>query len=285
MEQDHSYSFAGRKILFATKHEKEHIVRDLFEKELRVEVSATSNFDTDLLGTFSGEKLRKGTALETARQKAKEAAALFNHDLVLASEGSFGPHPEIFFAHANEEYLLLADFKHNREFVVKHLTTDTNFAGESFSNSSDLKTFLHKVGFPEAKVILKDREDNPSLIVKDLESEAVIIEKVNEILKQAASFYVETDMRAMNNPLRRKAIAETALKLIRKVKSLCPNCKAPGFDFVKVKSGLPCELCHQPTSSVKTLIYSCEVCSFEKEMPRPDSKIYESAMYCNYCNP
>jgi hypothetical protein len=285
MVPDNSYSFAGRQILFATKHEKEQIVRDLFEKELQVEVIATVNFDTDLLGTFSGEKLRIGTALETVRQKAKEAAKLFNHDLVLASEGSFGPHPEIFFAHANEEYLLLADLKHNREFIVKHLTTDTNFAGDSFRNTTDLKVFLKKVGFPEAKVILKDREDNPTLIIKDIESEEVIIAKANEILSNSASFYVETDMRAMNNPLRRKAIAETASKLIQKVKSLCPNCKAPGFDFVKVMTGLPCELCNRPTSSVKTLIYSCEVCSFETEMPRPDSKKYESAMYCNYCNP
>ncbi|OYQ45522.1 DUF6671 family protein [Flavobacterium aurantiibacter] len=275
----------GRTALFATKHGKGLLVQSLFNDQLGIQVQVAPEFDTDVFGTFSGEVNRRDSALETVRRKAKAAAEKYGHDLILASEGSFGPHPEIFFAHANEEYLLLADYKNKREYLAKHLTTDTNFSGERLTNLTDLATFLQKVGFPEAKVILKNREENPDVVSKDLASEEEVATAAQDLLNRFGSFYVETDMRAMNNPLRRKAIAETAQKLIEKIKSLCPNCAAPGFDWYDVKTGLPCELCQQPTNSVLALKHRCEVCQFENEQPRPDNKSFESAMYCNYCNP
>jgi hypothetical protein len=45
----------GRKIVIATKHQKESILGPMLEKELHVNFAVTTGLDTDQLGTFSGE--------------------------------------------------------------------------------------------------------------------------------------------------------------------------------------------------------------------------------------
>ena len=86
--------------MVATKHGKEKVIAPILERSLGVKVLSTTNLDTDRFGTFSGEVERKGTPLEVARAKCEAALKLTGADLAVASEGSFGPHPELFFAAA-----------------------------------------------------------------------------------------------------------------------------------------------------------------------------------------
>lgn len=51
--------FAGRKLLIATKHEKEKVIAPILARELGVKCFVVSNLDTDELGTFTGEIDRK----------------------------------------------------------------------------------------------------------------------------------------------------------------------------------------------------------------------------------
>jgi hypothetical protein len=88
--------FEGRQLLIATKHNKERVIAPLFEKALGVTCIVPDNFDTDLLGTFSGEVEREQDPLSTARRKCLLAMQQANCDLAIASEGSFGPHPSLF---------------------------------------------------------------------------------------------------------------------------------------------------------------------------------------------
>lgn len=90
--------FEGRKVLIATKHKKELVIAPILEKELSISSYVSEQFDTDILGTFSGEIERKDDALTTLRNKCIHAANASNSDLVIASEGSFGAHPSIFCA-------------------------------------------------------------------------------------------------------------------------------------------------------------------------------------------
>lgn len=62
------------------------------------------------------------------------AMELANCDLAVASEGSFGPHPTIYFVHADDEFLLFIDKKNDLEIIVRELSTVTNF------NGSEIKT-------------------------------------------------------------------------------------------------------------------------------------------------
>jgi len=93
--------FENRKVVIATKHHKEKFIAPLFENELGVKCFVPYDFDTDVLGTFSGEVDRKDTAFETVKKKCLLAMEQTNCDLGIASEGSFGPHPIVFMASAN----------------------------------------------------------------------------------------------------------------------------------------------------------------------------------------
>ena len=100
-----------------------------------------------------------------------------------------------------------------------------------------------------------------------------------------SEIFVETDMRAMNNPTRMNVIEEAAKILIEKIKSNCPKCKIPGFEVVEIIRGLPCENCNIPTRGAKMHLFKCKKCSFEDLKEIPNNKKYENPMYCNFCNP
>ena len=63
--------FAGRKLVIATKHDKQTVIGPLIEAFLGAEWFINSAFDTDLLGTFSGEIERKEDPLITLKNKLK----------------------------------------------------------------------------------------------------------------------------------------------------------------------------------------------------------------------
>ncbi|MFX8844708.1 hypothetical protein ABTM93_19885, partial [Acinetobacter baumannii] len=82
------YFFEGRKLLIATQHQKEKVIRPLLEKELKVRCDTVANLNTDVFGTFTGETERKEDPLTTLRNKCSWAMREANYDLAVASEGS-----------------------------------------------------------------------------------------------------------------------------------------------------------------------------------------------------
>ena len=119
--------FQGRTLLIVTKHEKQKVIGPILEKELGVNCVVTDNFDTDILGTFTGEIERMDNPINTARHKCLMAMELANCDLAISSEGSFGPHPSLPFITAEDEFLLFLDKKNNLEIIVREISTETNF--------------------------------------------------------------------------------------------------------------------------------------------------------------
>lgn len=109
--------FAGRKLVIATKHQKEAVIAPPIEKSLGVNCFVAKDFDTDQYGTFSGEIDRKLSPLDTARLKCYAAMKANTCDLAIASEGSFGPHPSMFFVPADDELLVLIDKKNELESI------------------------------------------------------------------------------------------------------------------------------------------------------------------------
>ncbi len=92
-----------------------------------MEYQTPNELNTDQLGTFSGEIERVLSPIDAAREKCKLAFESTDIDLVISSEGSFGPHPSYFFAPSDEEYLVLKDWKNDFEIVVKTWSLDTNY--------------------------------------------------------------------------------------------------------------------------------------------------------------
>jgi DNA-directed RNA polymerase subunit RPC12/RpoP len=277
--------FNSRSAIIATKHNKEQVIKPLLENQLDVQCFVPADFDTDLLGTFTGEIERAEDPLSTVRKKCLMAMDKYEIDLGIASEGSFGPHPEYFFINSNIEIVIFIDQKNNLEIVSSEISTDTNFNGKEISTEKELRDFADKALFPSHGLILRDKIDSKKVIVKDIFDWSTLSLRFHEILEEFGSVYVETDMRAMNNPSRMKVIEKAVTKLISKINSRCPNCEFPGFDIIDSIKGLPCSLCDSPTESVLSHIYQCLNCSQISEKKFPKGKTSEDPMYCPYCNP
>lgn len=277
--------FKGRSLLIATKHEKEQIISPIIEKELGVKCFVPDHFDTDVLGTFTGEVERKADPITTARQKCTLAMDQANVDLAIASEGSFGPHPSIFFVNADEEFLVFIDKKNDLEIIVKEISTTTNFNASEIHSLQTLKEFAKKVGFPSHGLILRQSKDNFKSIYKGITTWIKLIEAYNNLINHSDTVYVETDMRAMYNPTRRNVIQAATHKLVERIKKTCPACKTPGFGITGIKEGLPCSACKVPTKSILSHLYSCQKCNYQDSKDYPYDKTEEDPMFCDQCNP
>lgn len=73
--------------MIATKHEKDKVIAPILENLTGVKCFIVDGFDTDNLGTFSGEVERKDAPITTARNKCLMAMELVNCDLVISFEG------------------------------------------------------------------------------------------------------------------------------------------------------------------------------------------------------
>lgn len=279
----HLTDFYNRTILLASKHQKERVIAPILEKEFQQTLVVAKDFDSDQFGTFCGTVLRDKSALETIKLKAKMALAQSSHDLVMASEGSFGPHPTIFFAPCNEEFLYVYDQKNGFEVTVSLISTETNYLIKELNSEHDFKQYLEQVQFPSHAIILKDIDTNNWY--KGITNYEKAIELFNELLQKNGKVNCETDMRAMFNPTRMKNIEELTHKLVKTIQTCCPECLTPAFQVTSIKKGLPCKSCLSPTSSTLAYISQCKICHYQKEELFPHHKKTEDPMYCDFCNP
>jgi hypothetical protein len=277
--------FQNRKLVIATMHEKEKVIAPLMEKEFGISCFVSSNINTDSFGTFCGEMERLVDPLSTARAKCLQAMKETSCDMGIASEGSFGQHPTIFFVPADDEIVIFIDKKNGLEITARELSTETNFKGAMIHNEQQLEEFAESVGFPSHGIIARKNQIEFTGIQKGIISWEKLKDTCFDFIQNYGSVYLETDMRAMYNPTRMKVIERATKKLVDKINSCCFNCGTPGFDISEMKKGLPCSFCRFPTQSTMSWIYSCQKCEFRKEILYPTQKMEEEPMYCDVCNP
>jgi hypothetical protein len=282
---DQSTWFSGRSLFIATKHKKEIAIANQVVKALGLNNFQVADIDTDVLGTFAGEVERRDDSLTTLRKKCEMAATLAPNDVVIATEGSFGPHPAFFMLSGHEELMMFLDKKNDLEIVVKEITSQTNFNGRVINNLEDLQHFLDLILFPSHGIIMKAAKDNLNDLKKGIHDPTEMRAHYDLLIAKYGEAYIETDMRAMHNPSRMKVIEELTVKLIDRITTYCPQCQTPGYGIVSANPGLPCELCGTPTNSLLSYTYGCKKCGFSHEEKYPNGKKYEEAMYCDSCNP
>jgi ribosomal protein S27AE len=268
--------FRSRTVVIATMHGKEQAIAPLLEAEFDLKIKVPPDFNTDQFGTFTREIARTGDQIEAARQKALFAIKKTGCDLAIASEGSFAPHPTLPMLPCDREIILLIDTMNNLEIMGEVISLETNFSHRKVSNIEQAREFALKIGFPEHKLVVIDHEH----ITKGVGD----FEQLEQLINAASKpVHIETDMRAMNNPTRMKAIAKATQDLVKKLKSSCPNCSKPGFSVAEVKRGLPCGWCSVPTDLISGEIYRCQHCGFE-QLLLSEIQIADP-MYCAFCNP
>ena len=283
-----AHPYQGRKAALATKHQKERVLRQPLRAAVGIKVYVPRDLDTDLLGTFSGEVDRHGTPREVALRKARLGMKAAGLSLGLASEGSFGPDPRLPFVPADHELLGFVDDELGIEVVEQILSPKTNFAHDAAKTFEDLKDFLARAYFPSHGLIVRPNSGlQPGLLFKGITK----FEALKEALERCASAsadglaHVETDMRAHMNPTRRQVLREVAVQLGRRLATLCPECRTPGWGLVDVVRGLPCEWCDGETELVRTEIHGCTCCEYRESHPRSDGLRVASPRDCSWCNP
>jgi hypothetical protein len=278
----------GLAVSLASRHGKERAMARPFRVALGLELVLAEHFDTDSLGTFSGEQARPADAETTCRIKAEAGMAETGLDLGLASEGSFGPHPAIPFVPAGVEWMTFVDRTRNLVITEHLLTCRTNFSHCAVRPGDALDPWLQQVGFPAHALIVRPHQggDEP-FIRKGLQSGVDLHEAIRQASRLSADglAQVETDMRAHRNPTRMASIRTLAFRLARRIATPCPACGSPGWGRVDVRLGLPCGWCGTATEMVRCELLGCFRCAHRQERPRPDGLLTADPQHCPWCNP
>lgn len=277
------HPFANKQIILATKHDKQKVIAPLFFEHLQASVEVW-DFDTDSLGTFTGEIARISTAYETCLKKAKLAASASKDGIGLGNEGSFGPHPAVPMMPCDHEIMILVDLNKNLIISEQILSTKTNYQSLVIDVNSHLDEFLNQVKFPTHALCLLDAQ-SMAVIAKGIQDYQQLTDHLTQSFTYHSNLLVSTDMRAMMNPSRMKVIAELTEKFLLKAKNLCQQCQTPGFGIGGVEGALPCEVCHFDSSYHAFEIWNCSCCSYQEKKPRSDGMQFASPLYCYFCNP
>lgn len=262
-----------------SKHQKEALISP-YLAPLGIQIQTIDHFNTDVFGTFAGEIPRKEGPKVTVREKCLAGLKHSGAIAGIASEGSFGAHPQMPFLSINEEWLVFIDLEKELEIYAKAISTELCFDRLSVANTEDLHSFLNRINFPNQGLVLKNTE-NQKVIEKGIQD----IAQLKDLLeKHSGNWLLETDLRAHQNPLRRKNIARAALDLAQRLQALCPICQAPDFSVVQTSGALLCGYCKAPTSSYSTLHFACRKCNHTKTEHRMDKQV-EDPGFCERCNP
>lgn len=281
--------FTDRIAVLATMHRKEEAIAPILQEHLGIQVIVPPDFNTDDFGTFTRERERPGTQLETARLKAEKILQQTGATLALASEGSFGPHPEFPMLACDRELVLLLDVTHGLELVGEDFSVDTNYRHCTICSLEEAFKFAQAVGFPDHGLIVMSQANTKQLtaIAKGITTAAHLEEAVEKALRESSTgtIHIETDMRALYNPTRMQAIARATLNLVQAAQRTCPQCDRPGFTAIEYRKGLPCDWCSLPTALTRSVLYQCQTCSFQQESLFPDGLKTADPAQCQYCNP
>ncbi|BAZ88425.1 DUF6671 family protein [Dolichospermum compactum] len=280
--------YNDRVAILATMHNKEKVISPLLKEHLGINLIVPQGLNTDIFGTFTREIKRPDTQVVTARLKAKKALEVYDEKIAIASEGSFAPHPLIPYIYANREIIIFLDQENDLEIIGEVFSIETNFNHQIISSLKEAEEFGKKVGFPEHGLVISfdDISRGRTEFIKGIISPENLIKSVEIAIKNTnGKFNIETDMRAMYNPTRMENIALATQDLINKINSLCPQCNTPGFRINQKIPGLPCELCHQPTSLIKAVIFQCQKCNFSQQQLFPNNQEFADPSLCEYCNP
>lgn len=278
----------GRTVVLTTKHGKERSVARPFRSAMGVTVKVAVDIDTDTLGTFTGEIARVGTPREVAISKARLGLSSTGGKLGLASEGSFGPHPQIPWLAVDHELLAFVDQELGIEVIESLVTDKTNFGHCRAGHVDELEQFLRRSLFPSHALIVRPNDGiKPGFLFKEIVDGHVLASAVSLCSSASADrlALVETDMRAHMNPTRRSVIRKAAFKLARRLLGLCPACGAPGWGQTGTEIGLPCAVCGEPTELVRHEIFGCAYCHHCAAQARSDGQLVADEAQCPLCNP
>jgi hypothetical protein len=272
-------------VAFLTQHGKEALIGPMLDQALGCRVMRAEGFDTDQLGTFSGEVPRPDSQVQTARRKARIGMDLLGTPLGLASEGAFVPDPFGGLLPWNIEVLVWIDDIRGQE-----ITAIAQGPARSLHRSVDqvdaLMQWALEAGFPEHHVMLRPEGVRQALVRKGLRDRQALLSAFEACRTESPKGLVlaENDLRAFSNPTRQRMIVRAAEDLVKKLQSACPNCLLPGYWIKEQVAGLPCRSCALPTRLPRALVWRCDGCGHSTTQAVGNAN-HADPSRCDHCNP
>ncbi len=276
MPMKHSKTVVG----VATMHGKESQIIQGFKDLLDWEIVAV-DIDTDSFGTFAGEIPRTLGPKETARAKCLAGLEASGLSRMIASEGTFSPHPMMPLITLNTELLFYIDEENNLELSQVYSTTEVVALRETITQETDLEKLAKSADLPNHALILRSDAEPLRVFAKGIRTLEELKESTPRELD--SKLIVETDFRAMVNPSRQQSIVKCAKLLAEKLSSNCPGCQSIGWGLVDYERGLPCGDCgSRANREISAELLGCPKCDFrEKRLIEG----FASAANCDFCNP
>ena len=275
---------AGLPVAFLTQHGKEKVVSPVLS-ELGCTMHLVNHIDTDQFGTFTREIARPGNQLEAAREKARAGMTATGLRIGVASEGSFAPDPYTGLFMWNVEVLLWVD--DTRGIEVVGMAQGAGHCGQVCTDDWQvLESFARRMAFPEHHLVLRPHDEHDARVHKGISSWDALRERFAACQHQASSrqVFAESDLRAFANPSRMRRIGEAAQNLLKRLRSICPVCEAPGYWVTGQEGNLPCGGCGLPTREPQAHIWQCVRCEHRVSRPRTDRRTADPQR-CVHCNP
>lgn len=284
--------YGGVEVAFLTRHGKQHPVRGPLERALGCRIAHTDAYDTDLLGTFTGEVARAGSALDAARRKAVIGMELLGLGVGIGSEGTFGADPVGGLLPWDLELLVWVDRERGIE-VVGTAQGPAMHGRIEVRDPAALDAAARRFGAPSHGLVLRPvgAAVATGMLHKGLggeapEDRAALRAAFGACLAASpvAAVAVETDLRAHFNPTRRRIIEAAAADLARRLAARCPACEGPGYGRERAEPGLSCAACGAPTRAPSAEILACPGCGHRERRPLDAAKGADPAT-CDLCNP
>ena len=266
------------KITLLTKHRKAAAIYAALAN-CGFKICTVDSFNTDQLGTFTGERSRSESLRDTALHKAKLAAQLGNTRYGLGSVGSFGLDPLIGMTAWNTEVLACWDAVEQHAVYAQTNGPETNYSQKYVHAMDDALQFMSQCKFPSHGIIVG--KPGESDFYKNVNTVEEMTELLALLLPQSG-VWLETDMRAHRNPTRMRMIERCSKRLAMNLLSVCTACNKAGFIAVAQIPGAACESCGAATGAARAELFSCASCGHEEE--RKLSSLAPTSR-CNHCNP
>jgi len=283
--------YSGRTAVLATKHGKRGLIGPAMSGVLGIEVEGVG-VDTDQFGTFSGEIPRTLSDLDCGIAKARLAMRERGSDLGMASEGTFGPHPEVPWLTTDRELVVLVDDRLDHVFWECAMSSEITAITETVGSDADLTSLAVRADLPRHAVIVRPAVPSPGpghgvepMVYKGIRQSSDLASAVHASCAAAGTHQavVTTDFRAHCCPSRQVVIAAAAERLAHRVASSCRECGAAGWGTVDTIRGVPCRWCGRHVPVVRAEIDGCWNCGIRIE--RSVGEADADPGTCVTCNP
>jgi len=273
------HPYRGAPAALLSRHDKSATIGPVLQAGLDIQLVVTDAFDTDLLGTFSGEMARTLPAHRCGLRKAELACELTGLDVGIGSEGTFGPGPLGGLMAWHVELLVW----HDR---ARNWTITGRAQGPSQARREALTSVEQAAGFAAGAPVGQGLiVRGHGQIFKALHDPDAIFAAVSACLSghRDESASIEFDLRACHSPQRRARIEAATHDLVTRLLALCPRCGRPDFSPDVAEHGLPCADCAAPTPLVSATRAVCADCGYTTRQPVPATCADPAC--CPHCNP